>query len=151
MANEEFRVLELSLQGFNCSQILAIMALEAQGKEDPLLVRAMSGLLGGFGCGKTCGTLTGGCCMLGLYAGRGDTEEQEGDDLPLMLAELVEWFEAEFGMRYGGIDCDDITEKDPGLRLSRCPQMVIDTFKKITEILDSHDYSIDGLSRSRQE
>lgn len=148
MADEAFRVFELSLQGFSCSQILVLMALEAQGKADPLLVRAMSGLLGGMGCGKTCGALSGGCCVLGIYAGRGSLDEREGDDLSIMLADLVEWFEAEYGVRYGGIDCDDIIEKDPELRLSRCPQLVVETFKKITDILAMHDYALDGQGRA---
>jgi hypothetical protein len=147
MADEAFRVFELSLQGFSCSQILAIMALEEQGKEDPLLVRAMSGLLGGMGCGKTCGTLTGACCVLGMYAGRGSIDENEDGLLTVMLAELVEWFETEYGARYHGTDCDDITGKDPGQRLSRCPQMIAETFKKLCEILTLHDYCLDGRSR----
>lgn len=151
MADEAFRVFELSLQGFSCSQILVLMALEARGAEDPLLVRAMSGLLGGLGCGKTCGTLSGACCVLGIYAGRGSVDEREGEELSIMLAELVEWFEAEYGARYGGIDCDDIIEKDPGLRLSRCPPMVAETFKKVTEILAMHDYSLDGQMRAERE
>ena len=36
MSNDDtFRVFELSLQGFNCSQILMIVALEAQGRIRP--------------------------------------------------------------------------------------------------------------------
>jgi hypothetical protein len=144
MAEEDFRILELSIQGFRCSQILAILALEAQQKDDPMLVRAMAGLLNGFGCGKTCGTLTGACCMLGLHAGRGRVDEEENDDLPVMLGDLVDWFEAEYGKRHGGINCDDITEKDAALRLSRCPQIITETFRKACAILADHGYSLDG-------
>jgi C_GCAxxG_C_C family probable redox protein len=151
MADEAFRVFELSLQGFNCSQILALMALEALGAENPMLVRAMSGLLGGMGCGKTCGALSGACCVLGMYAGRGDLDEQEDGRLPIMLAELVDWFETDYGTRYHGINCDDITGGDPGQRLSKCPQMVAETFKKVTEILTMHDYALDGQTRAGQE
>jgi len=151
MADEAFRVFELSLQGFNCSQILALMALEAQGKEDPLLVRAMSGLLGGMGCGKTCGALSGACCVLGLYAGRGSLDEREDSLLPIMQAELVDWFETEYGERYHGINCDDITGQDPGQRLAICPQMVAETYKKVTEILTMHDYALDGQTQAGQE
>ena len=82
---EAFRVAELSLQGFSCSQVMAIMALEAQGKTSPELVRAMSGLLAGLGCGRLCGCVTGGCCVLGLYGGRGDVDEAEDARLPVML------------------------------------------------------------------
>ena len=38
------RMLELSGQGFYCAQILMILALESEEKEDPDLVRAMGGL-----------------------------------------------------------------------------------------------------------
>lgn len=142
MDNFEFRILELSLQGFGCSQILAILAMEAQGKENPDLVRAMTGLLGGLGCGKTCGALTGGTCVLSLYAGRGSADELPRDNLPLLISELVEWFEEEIGECYGGIDCEDIIHHDPALRISRCPGIVTETFRKIVEILEAHDYSL---------
>ena len=70
------RMLELSGQGFYCAQILLILALEAEGKENPDLVRAMSGLNGGLGfSGNVCGALTGGCCLLGYFCGKGEAEE----------------------------------------------------------------------------
>jgi len=143
MSDESFRVLELSLQGFNCSQILMIMALDVQGRADPALVRAMSGLVGGMGCGRTCGTLTGGCCVLGLYGGRGSDQEQEQNDLPVMLGELVDWFEARQGTADGSVDCADLVGEDPALRLSKCPKMITETFNKIMDILVCHGYSVD--------
>ena len=67
------RMLELSGQGFYCAQILMILALESEGKEDPDLIRAMSGLNGGLGfSGRVCGALTGGCCFLGCFCGKGE-------------------------------------------------------------------------------
>ena len=78
MTDVFFKMVELSRQGFLCSQILLIIGLEAQGKENPDVVRAMSGLVGGLGfCGKTCGALTGGACLIGLYAGKGAADEME--------------------------------------------------------------------------
>ena len=146
MAEIEFRIMELTLQGFNCSQTLALLALEAQGKANPELVRALSALGRGLGCGKICGTLSGGCCVLGLYAGRGTAEEIEDGRLSLMLTELVEWFEETFGERYGGVNCADIIQNDPALRLGRCPEIVIETFRKLTEILEDNNYTLDGQS-----
>ncbi len=141
MTDEFMRMMELSQQGFHCSQILMIMALEAQGKTDPDLVRAMSGLLGGIGfCGKICGTLTGGTCMIGLYAGKGTAGEEADGRLYLMMGELVEWFEKEYQARYGGITCSDILQDDPRNRISRCPQIVIATMQKVREILAANDY-----------
>jgi C_GCAxxG_C_C family probable redox protein len=135
-------MMELSLQGFNCSQILLAMGLEAQGKNNPDLVRSMSGLLAGLGCGKVCGALTGGCCLLGLYGGKGSPEEQEDQRLYPMLSRFVEWFEQEYASRYGGTDCHDITHDDASLRTSRCPAIVIATFSKLKEILAANGYSL---------
>jgi len=141
MTDELIRMMELSQQGFYCSQIMIIMALEAQGKTNPDLVRAMSGLLGGVGfCGKICGTLTGGACLIGLYAGKGTAEEQPDSRLYLMMSELVEWFEKEYQSKYGGINCSDILQDDPRNRLTRCPQMVIETVGKVKEILAANNY-----------
>jgi hypothetical protein len=58
MNDDSFRVMDFEMKGYQCGQILMAMAFEAQGKQNPDLVRAMSGLLGGMGCGKTCGALT---------------------------------------------------------------------------------------------
>ena len=59
--DELLRMLKLASQGFHCSQILILMGLDAQGKQNADLVRAMEGLAGGVGfCGDICGALTGG-------------------------------------------------------------------------------------------
>ena len=128
------------MQGYQCSQILVLMALEAQGKRDPDLVRAMSGLLGGMGAGKTCGALTAGCCVLALYAGK-DSAENDGDErLQGMLLRFVEWFETEYGKRYGGINCADIVQDDARNRVSRCPTVVIESLGKVKELLAENGY-----------
>ena len=58
---DQDRMLELKRQGFFCSQILMILALELQRRENAPLVRASHGLAGGLGfTGETCGALTGG-------------------------------------------------------------------------------------------
>ena len=140
------RMVELGQQGFYCSQILIILALEAQGKSNPDLVRAMSGLRGGMGnSGKVCGTLTGGVCLLALYAGKGVPEENEHIHLDLMISELLEWFEQECKARFNcGIDCSDILQDDARNRTSRCPQLVMATFEKAREILAAHDIDFSG-------
>ena len=58
MDDESFRIAELLLQGYTCGHVLAKLALEAQGRDDPDLVRAMSGLALGMGRGLNCGSLT---------------------------------------------------------------------------------------------
>ena len=49
MPNEADRMAQLHLQGFHCAQILLLLGLEHQGKENPDLIRAMDGLSGGRG------------------------------------------------------------------------------------------------------
>jgi len=144
MADEAFLIAELSLQGFACSQILAILALEAQRKSSPELVRAMSGLLSGMECGQLCGCVSGGCCVLGLYAGRSSADEPESDHLPHMLRAFVGWFDEEYGARYGAATCAAITENDASLRLARCPEIVLASFQRLRAILDEHGYDWEG-------
>jgi hypothetical protein len=68
----KIRMLQLAKKGYYCSQILVIMGLEARGESNPDLVRTVGGLARGCGEGScTCGALTGGCCLLSLFAGRG--------------------------------------------------------------------------------
>ena len=49
MGDEVFRMFELHSQGYTCSQILVTLGLEAQGKINPDLVKAVHGLGGGIG------------------------------------------------------------------------------------------------------
>jgi len=144
--HEDFiRMLELHQQGFHCSQILLALGLEKQGKSNPDLIRAMTGLAGGLGfTGKLCGALSGGACLLALFAGRGSVEERGDPKLDLMISELVDWFEAQYGERYGGIDCDHILEDNPLNRPQRCPQIVRETYAKVLELLSDQGYDVGG-------
>ncbi len=140
MNDDSFRVMDLAMKGYQCSQILMAMALKAQGRENEELLRAMAGLLGGMGCGKTCGALTGGCSVLGLYAGWGTPDSTGDARLPAMLAEFVEWFESEISQRYGGTDCAAIVQDDIRNKLTRCPRIVIESLTRLKEILADHNY-----------
>ena len=145
MMDEMIRMLKLAGQGFYCSQILISLGLDNQGKQNPDLVRAMAGLAGGVGfCGDTCGVLTGGACLLALYAGRGTSEEEEDPRLNAMINELVEWFTQEFSECYGGIHCREILADDPKNRTSRCPQLVMRTYEKVKSLLIENDFDLSG-------
>ncbi len=136
MTNDTVRMMDLARQGFYCSQILLFLGLESQGKSDPDLIRAMGGLAGGLGfSGGTCGALTGGACLLGLYAGRGTPQEEEDPKLNLMITELVEWFSREFGEMYGGIECRTILDDAPENRTARCPALVVGVYEKVKSLL----------------
>ena len=137
MSDDTTRMAELSMQGYGCSQILMLLALEAEGKSNPDLIRAISGLHAGLASGKLCGALSGGACVLALKGGRAAPNEAEDPRLPFRIQQLVEWFEAEYGSRYGGIDCDDIVGVDPRNKLSRCPKIVLAVAEKVRALLSS--------------
>lgn len=141
--DENFRIMELAASGFQCSQILLALGLEAQGKHNPDLVRAMSGLAGGIGfTGNVCGALTGAACLLGLYAGRGIMEEEEDARLLPMIEELVDWFTNELTCGWGGVHCRDIVGDDPNSRIERCPQIVTSSFAKVKSLLAAQGFDL---------
>lgn len=143
VTSDMIRMIELAGQGFHCSQILLLMGLEAQGKSNPDVIRAMGGLAGGLGfSGDVCGTLTGGACLLGLYAGRGAPDEEEDPRLNIMVAQLVEWFSREYGEKYGGIQCRIILDDDPRNQASRCPTMVMGVFEKVKILLIENGFDL---------
>ena len=143
--NDLERIVRFKQQGFYCSQILTLMALEMQGKSNPDLVRAMQSLAGGIGfSGNLCGALTGGACLLGLYAGKGNPEEPEDERLNLMLLELVDWFKANTGAQYSGVNCDQILEGKQANIPTRCPGIIQAVWQKSKEILVDYGYDLSG-------
>jgi Putative redox-active protein (C_GCAxxG_C_C) len=138
MADESFRIAELLLDGYTCAQVLVKLALEAQGRDNPELARAMAGLALGMGQGFNCGSLTGGCCVLGLYGGRSDENLPGHPRFDIMLEEFSGWFESEMTAKYGGIDCEKIINFDAALKQERCPGIILDCWLKAREILERH-------------
>jgi C_GCAxxG_C_C family probable redox protein len=103
------QMIGLAEKNYNCSQIMMIRALQQEGKENPGLVRAMSGL--GDGCGffqETCGIMTGAASVLSWYAGKGADGEEESEKLLPMLQDLGDGFRQEIGEKYSGTQCRDI-------------------------------------------
>lgn len=144
MDESYFQLLKLSREEYSCSQLLLCMALENMGRENPDLVRAAGGLVAGVGhCGKLCGALTSGACLISYFAGKGSADEVEDSRLNDMVAELVHWFEQTFGTKYGGIDCNDLLDNDyEANHLQRCPEILLSTNRKIQEILTNNSYDI---------
>lgn len=138
MAVDGFRMFELATQGFCCSQIILILGLDEQGKENPDLIKAMNGLCGGMGrSGKTCGALTGGVCLIGLACGKGTPLESGHPKINVMIYELMEWFEE----TYGSLDCEEILDHslDEGNEYPvQCGNTVSKTFSKVQEILATY-------------
>jgi len=137
------RMIELAENGYNCSQIMMVLSLEQEGKENSGLVRAMSGL--GDGCGffkETCGIMTGAACILSTYAGKGADSEEESKQLLPMLQELGDWFRQEIGKNKVGTRCRDIVGDlvgtDEGKQI--CGGVIFQTHAKVNEILASYGF-----------
>jgi len=136
---------QLKQQGYFCSQILMLMGLDLQGKENPDLVRAAGGLAGGLGfSGETCGALTGGACLLGLYAGKGTPDDEEDLKLDPMIKSLVDWFKSGYGQEYGSIRCEEIVGDKGQYMAARCPAMVAGTYQKVKDILVENGFDLAG-------
>ena len=134
------RMLEMSKQGFECAQILMMLALESEGKEDGDLLRAVGGLNNGLADKSgPCGALLGCCCVISYFAGKGDADELEDPALRDMISEFTNWFKEEYGKLYGGHICAEILNEDPGNKLARCPEIVKASFLKAMEILGNAD------------
>lgn len=137
------RMIQLAENKYNCSQIMMVLALEQEGRENPELVRAMSGL--GDGCGffqETCGIMTGAASILAWYAGKGADDEKESEKLLPMLEDLGDWFRQEIGARYAGTRCNEIVGDRVGTPDGKqiCGSIIFQTFGKVNEILAYNDF-----------
>lgn len=135
-------MIEMSSKGYYCSQILMKIILKIEGKDNSDLIRSMGGLIGGLGFNQNiCGALTGGCCIIGYFASKGDDDEVEDENLNIMIKELIEWFENE-GSNKKGVNCKDILDGDFNNKTKICPNLVLNTFQKVIEILNRYDYEV---------
>jgi hypothetical protein len=137
MEDTLIRLMQLAGKGYSCSQIILLMGLEARGETNPGLVRAMAGLAYGCGSGQaSCGALTGACCLLALYAGKGGDDEQQSEQLMAMLQDLSDWFMERIGGPAGGLACETIVgQEGPAASRQRCGTIVAETYAKVMEIL----------------
>lgn len=135
------RMMQLGQQGYTCSQIIILLGLELRAESNAGLVRAMGGLAYGCGSGHgSCGVLTGGCCLLALYAGKGSADERPSERLELMLQELNDWFRRHTGCDPGDMSCDAIVgEAGPAASRQRCGAILAETFNKVLDILAANE------------
>jgi C_GCAxxG_C_C family probable redox protein len=144
MDDMSFQLFKLRNSGYCCTQILVKMALDAEEKENSDVMKAVNGLCMGIGgMQMTCGLLTGGIAILGLYAGKGKDSEQPHPEFFNMVAEYTDWFEEEFG----STECKDIIGecsmaeyKSNQSLLSKCGDMLIKCYVKLQEILSEYDF-----------
>lgn len=145
--DEIARLITLKGQGYTCSQILVEMGLELQGKTNTDVLRTVRGLSGGIGfSGGICGALTGGACMLGLYAGKGTPQEEQDERLNVMVQELLAWFKETWVPRYGGVECERLLSGDMNNAAQRCPEIVYGVYQKAKELLVENGFDLSGTN-----
>lgn len=105
------------LRGNGCAEALLRFALTLKGEENEPLVQAAGGLSRGMHCQNLCGALTGGVLMLSLF--------DKGLASQVMIPELVEWFDGEYGMACGSMNCEDISGPRFVHRAERCKSLTI--------------------------
>lgn len=146
-----YRIFKLSASGFCCTQVMLKLALEDEEGENHDLIRAVQGLCKGIGgTQKTCGVLTGGIGILGLYAGKGKETEYSHEHFSRMIDEYCEWFEVEFE----SLDCQDligVTSFDAGDQTYqvKCGDILRKSYMKVCEIL--FDYGFEYGSRESDD
>jgi len=141
-------ILPMAARGYCCSQILGLLALAAQGREDAGLVRALGGLCHGIAeSGGSCGILTGGACVLSLYVGRGADSETPHERAALVLSTFADWFIERTGREYGGSTCAAILGDGPDGKpgkpdMSRCGNLLAEAWAIIVSILAENELDI---------
>ena len=133
-------MIDLAEKKYNCSQIMMGLFLEQEQKENPDLMRAMSGL--GDGCGffhETCGIMTAAASVFGLYAGKGADSEEESDHLLPMLEEFGDWFRRETMGKYKGTRCKEIVGDQVGTPEGKqiCGTLIFEAYTQINAILSN--------------
>ena len=124
------RILEMTLQGYCCSQMIMKLGLEYLGKDNPDLVTAMKGLCGGVKQGEICGSLSAAICFLYLW----DKDEDKARALDLSH-ELTEWFQEV----YGCVRCIEIIEGDVDKKPTICPPLIENTFLKLMDLVEDYE------------
>lgn len=136
------RLFKLSNEGFCCAQIMYKLALEDEDSHNDDLIRAAQGLCRGIAdTQKTCGVLTGGIGVLGLYGAKGGESDVAKEDFTQMIQEFHAWFKAEFGSTkcVTLIGERDFASGDQSFK-PICAGMIQKAYVKIYEILQAHGY-----------
>lgn len=137
-----FKMFKLSASGFCCTQVMLKLALDDEEKENEDLIRAVQGLCKGIGDSqKTCGVLTGGIGILGLYAGKGNAKEYSHADFSRMIHDFSQWFLYEFGSQ----ECEELIgvtnyEEDGQTYPVKCGDILMKSYLKVCDILSEYGF-----------
>jgi hypothetical protein len=140
-------MMEWAREGYCCSQIMILAGLAYTGRENPDLVASLGGLCkGGYVPWGTCGALSGACCLLGFYAGKGSSLEQKDPRLLFMAEELHRWFRERWGTGGERVGCGDILGDTAAPDPIVCSSMVAATLEKTLQLLVEQGF---GLQEGR--
>jgi hypothetical protein len=143
MEDLETAVMEWARDGFCCSQIMILAGTTLSGRDNRDLTAAMNGLCrGAYSNLGTCGALTGACCLMGLFAGRGSQWEEKDPKLIMMIEELHGWFRENWGGERRGITCGEILRSEPGADMQKCFPLVLGTLAKTIQLLEGNGYDV---------
>ena len=148
----ENAILSLYQKGYCCSQVLALLILGVQGRENPDLVRSLSGLCHGIGrSGDACGILTGGCCVLAYLVGRETAHDDAVPGAQLVIEEFVDWFREAATEQWGSIRCTDILgdEAPGGPDKSHCRRLLAQAWVRLLGILTMHNIAYAAPPRTK--
>lgn len=135
MNDYDLDIMRLAHEGYCCSQIVMLMTLELQGISNPGLIRAMNGLCHGeIGTSGPCGAYGGAACVIAYYSGKGNSMDIVDERLPLMLAELADWFGEYAEGKFGGTNCSNIVTGDSPDR-AVCGSLVAECYGRAMSIL----------------
>ncbi len=136
-------MMEWAREGYCCSQIMILAGLAYTGRENPDLVASLGGLCkGGYVPWGTCGALSGACCLLGFYAGKGSSWEQKDPRLLFMAEELHRWFRERWGAGGERVGCGDILGDTAAPDPLSCSSMVASTLEKTLQLLEEQGFDL---------
>lgn len=119
------------LRGCCCSESIVRAGLDLLGTEDETMANASAGLCLGVHAGQNCGALTGAAMLLSMFS--------RTTAATVMIPELVEWFDGEYGMEYGSINCEDIAGEHQRHKAERCKPLCLAVCEKCVELLQEND------------
>jgi hypothetical protein len=143
MDDLSLRLFRLSSAGFCCAQIMYLLALEDEGKENEDLIKSAQALCRGINNSQqTCGVLSAGLGVLGLYAAKSDETQSAHENYKAMMDAFSTWFVTEFG---ASKCCDligvrDFNGPDQSYKPT-CASMIQKSYVKLYEILTENGYT----------
>ena len=115
------------LRGCCCTEAVVRAGLDMLGSENERLADASAGLCLGIHAGFVCGALAGGAMLLSMFSRTIAATE--------MIPALAAWFDEEYGMQYGSVNCADIAGPRRIHKAQRCKPLCMAVCEKCAALL----------------